>query len=585
MVSLGIMHSVNSTAALMVDGKIVACGCEDRFVGRKSIHAYPKHSVEFCLDCAGVSSEQIDCVVLPYKDFALTAYEKWMVNYDADFSMQDKIREQYQYYKPLLIEGKQVDFLDIFKDKIIPERMDVVKRSNGRYFLKTCIEDHLGIRDDRIVMLDHHLSHIFYAIYTNRDLKTPCLVFNMEGYGGESNGSIVLYKDGKLKTLYKTPYCWIGRLYRYITLLLGMKSNEHEYKVMGLAPYASEYIIREPLEVFRQTACVDGLAIKFKMKPKDIYFHFKEKLEPYRFDAIAGALQRYTEEIICQWVKNAVAQTKVKDIMFTGGVAMNIKAMMVLADQPEVGSLWVGATSSDESLSMGVLYQHAYNEGISIKPLDSIYIGNQIGDDEIRKFIKTKDLETKHRVIYDVDDAELAARLEKGEVLARFSGRAEFGARALGNRSILANPAAPNIVRVINEKIKNRDFWMPFAPVILHERQHDYIINPKNIDSPYMTIGFKTSELAKSHLPAALHPYDYTARPQIIKEEDNPQYHSIIKAFEKRTGIGALLNTSFNLHGEPIVNNLEDALRVFEVSKLDLLQLGRHLIIKNHEEA
>lgn len=582
MITLGMMHSVNATAALMVDGRIVACGCEDRFVRQKSIHAYPKHSVEFCLKHAGIKPKDIDYVMLPYKDFSLSTYERWVVNYDATFSMEDKIREQYDYFKPVLVEGKKLDFLEVFKDKVIPERMKIAERSvrEKRYFLTLCIEDHLGIPQEKIIMHDHHRSHIFYAIYSNPRLKDPSLIFNLEGYGGESNGSITVYKDGTLTPLYQTANSWIARVYRYITLLLGMKSNEHEFKVMGLAPYCSEYTLRKPLEVFRQTAYVDGLDIKFKIKPKDIYFYFKEKLEPYRFDGIAGALQRYTEELICEWVKNAVRKTGIHDILFTGGVAMNIKAMMVLSKLPEVKSIWVGATSSDESLAIGVLYQGAYARNEKIVPLESIYLGGTSSEPEIEEFLTRKKLREKYTVIPNVTDKEIAERLTKGAVLARFFGRAEFGARALGNRSILANPKYPNIIRIINEKIKNRDFWMPFAPVILYERQHDYLVNPKNIDSPHMTLGFDTTEKARTDLPGGLHPYDYTARPQILRKEDNPEYYRIIKAFEKRTGIGALLNTSFNLHGEPIVDSVTDAVRVFDVSGLDMLQLGTNLLIK-----
>lgn len=580
MITLGLTVSVNSTAALMVDGEIVACGCEDRFTRQKSVSAYPKNSIDFCLKYAGASTDQIDYVMLPYKDIDFTNPVHWITNYDATYSMEDKIREQHEYFKPLLIEKRDVDYLEIFKEKIIPERMEIIKRSRNGDFLDTCIEEHLGIGRNKVMRLDHHASHKYYALYSNCALKDPSLIFCMEGYGGESNGSVTVYRNGKMSVLYKTPYCWIARLYRYITLLLGMKSNEHEYKVMGLAPYSSGYTLKKPLEIFRETAYVDGLEIKFKHKPKDIYFYFKEKLEPYRFDGIAGALQRYTEEIICEWVRNAIIQTGVKDVVFTGGVAQNIKAMMELKEIPELDSLWVGATSSDESTAMGVLFQGAHERGIYLKTLKDVYLGSEYDEETIQKFITSKRLNEKYKVVENPEIYDIARRLESGEVMARFCGRAEFGARALGNRSILANPAYPNIVRIINEKIKNRDFWMPFAPVILHERHKDYLVNGKDIESPYMTIGFESTELARKHLPGALHPYDYTARPQILREIDNPSYYSLIKAFEKLTGIGGLLNTSFNLHGEPIVHSLQDALYVFEKSSLDFLQLGNNLIIK-----
>ena len=156
----------------------------------------------------------------------------------------------------------------------------------------------------------------------------------------------------------------------------------------------------------------------------------------------------------------------------------------------------------------------------------------------------------------------------------------EFGARALGNRSILADPRKPDVIHHINKLVKMRDFWMPFAPSIIAERETDYIINPKKIDSRFMAVGFDSTELARQHIPAGLHPFDRTARPQIVTRSDNPEYHSLIKAFEKITGVGALMNTSFNIHGEPIVGTPEDAIDTFKRCGLHHLFIGSWLVSK-----
>ncbi len=582
MILLGIMPLVNSTAALMIDGEIIACCCEDRFTRQKSIAAYPLHAIHVCLEIAGIPPNRIDKVILPYKGMDLSNPTRWVTNYDATFSMEDKIKEQREFFYPLLMEGKDVDFYEIFKNKVHPERLDIVKRAlrEETDFIEICMRDHLAIGNDQIVRVDHHISHLHYAIMSNPSLKDPSLIFCMEGYGGDYNGSVSTYRDGKVSMLYGTPYCWIGRLYRYITLLLGMKSNEHEYKVMGLAPYASEYDMKQPLEIFRKTAYIDGLEIKFRHKPKDIYFYFKEQLEPYRFDAIAGALQRYTEEIINQWVSNGIKKTGIRDVMFSGGVAMNIKAMMEVSKLNDVDSLWVGGTSSDESQSMGALFYYNYQNHLPNKKLNTLYLGKEFSNEQLQSFISDKNLAKKYNIIKNPREKETARLIADGKILARFSGREEFGARALGNRSILANPAYPDIIRIINKKIKNRDFWMPFAPVIIDEREKDYLINEKNILSPYMTIGFETTEPAKKFLKGALHPFDFTARPQILKKRENPSYYRLIKAFEELTGIGGLLNTSFNLHGEPIVHTPDDAVYVFENTQIDMLLLGNNLILK-----
>jgi carbamoyltransferase len=165
-------------------------------------------------------------------------------------------------------------------------------------------------------------------------------------------------------------------------------------------------------------------------------------------------------------------------------------------------------------------------------------------------------------------------------VVARLAGRMEYGARALGNRSILANPNNPDTVRVINEQMKNRDFWMPFAGTLLAERADDYLENPKHLPSPYMMLAFKTKPLAHKEMRAAMHPYDFTMRPQILEQNHNPAYYRLIKAFEKYTGIGGVLNTSFNLHGFPIVLGPSEAYHAFQNSGLQYLALENHLISK-----
>jgi len=170
--------------------------------------------------------------------------------------------------------------------------------------------------------------------------------------------------------------------------------------------------------------------------------------------------------------------------------------------------------------------------------------------------------------------------LAAGKIVARVKGRAEFGARALGNRSILARADAPNAVRTINQMIKNRDFWMPFAPSVLRERETDYLVNPKGLASPYMMLAFPTNPKRRDEIIAALHPQDGTARAHIVDEAWNPGYHRVIREFERRTGTGAVLNTSFNLHGEPLVGSPADAVDTFERSGLPHLALGRFLISK-----
>ena len=194
--------------------------------------------------------------------------------------------------------------------------------------------------------------------------------------------------------------------------------------------------------------------------------------------------------------------------------------------------------------------------------------------------INREGLDSKCKLTTGVGPEEIASLLSEGKIIARCSGRMEFGLRALGNRSILADPRRPDTVRKINQAIKFRDFWMPFTPTILAERQHDYIINPKSLKSPFMTMAFDSTELARKELVATLHPADLTARPQVLEEKRNPEYYSIVKAFEKITGVGGVLNTSFNLHGYPVVLGPEEAIFTFENSELDGLLMNDILIMR-----
>jgi carbamoyltransferase len=307
----------------------------------------------------------------------------------------------------------------------------------------------------------------------------------------------------------------------------------------------------------------------------------------YRFDWIAGAIQKLTEEVLVKWIQRAIETTGIRNVCLGGGVFMNVKANSQIMYETPVEELRICPSAGDESTAIGSAY-HGYKmlcEQNSIefnpRPIPNLYLGPSYCEEEIGSAIEETGLRKKYIVesIEDMTD-QVAGLLAKGKIVARFSGRMEFGARALGNRSILADPSNMEIVKVLNKQIKQRDFWMPFAPTILEERQHDYIQNPKQIEAPHMVLAFNTNRLAWKELRAALHPYDNTCRPQILNEHSNKEYYDLVKKFEAITGIGGILNTSFNLHGEPIVCSPKDAIQTFENSGLGYLALGNFLISK-----
>lgn len=591
MIILGINEGHNASAAVLIDGKLVAAISEDRPSRHSTRSGFPFGSIEQCLAIAGLSKEDVQHVALSTQNLPPKYF--WVPR--ETFSFDDYWREQMEYWAPRFKGGENPTYLNVFKDKIDRERFIydeslIQNEDDGAGMLEARLKHlqaYMSITRDQITVCDHHACHAYYGYVTHPDRDKPLLVFTADGGGDGANGTVWLGKPGEgLKEIKRTQQCNIGRMYRYATLILGMKQFEHAYKVMGLAPYSNEKIGRKAYEIYAQTLQVDGLDFCYKVKPSDNFFYFKERLDGLRFDGIAYGIQRRTEELLTQWVINGIKQTGVSDVVMSGGVAMNIKANKTIWESQQVSSVFVPPGSGDESLSIGAAYMAATNnpsiesERMDALPsLETAYLGMEYSDDEIEKELARIPISMGCHV-RKATPSEVASILASGDVVARFCGRGEFGPRALGNRSILADPRNPNVVRNINEMIKQRDFWMPFAASILAERVDDYIINPKKLSGRYMTIAFDSTPLGQKHLPSGLHPYDQTCRPQVVSKDDNPGYHELLSEFEKQTGVGALLNTSFNLHGEPIVATPENAISTFERSGLGHVLLGNWLVSK-----
>jgi len=359
---------------------------------------------------------------------------------------------------------------------------------------------------------------------------------------------------------------------------------EHEYKLMGMAPYASEKAAEETANIFHSYLGLDekGLSLKRKTirRTNDLHATLVEDLRNKRFDHICAGLQKFTEDLLCTWAANAVKATGIRKILAAGGVFMNVKANKRIAELPEVESFEAFPSCGDETLPIGAYYLEAskrFGDLAALPPLKNFYLGDDLNEQETQAALERSGF----RYERPEDLAETIADLiAGGHPVARCAGRMEFGARALGNRSILADPSNQDVVRVINRMVKKRDFWMPFAPIMMEHRRHDYLKNPKQLPSPYMMMTFDTKENFRD-LIAAVHNADLTCRAQILTEEQNPEMAAILKAFEQRTGRGVILNTSFNLHGFPICRNAEDALHVFRESGLEFLNLGTFIVRKS----
>jgi len=583
---IGVNWDHPAGAALLADTEIVAGVSEERFSKLKNDLSFPRHSLEYCLgfvddpaDIAGVGVVSTE-----------VGYREMLYQYACNLSIADHIREQHEVWYPRIYEGREVDNALVHKDRWITDQYppdywaeyDPAKIETYSQDSADIIADFIGIERTRVKRIDHHLCHAHYGYFASPFRGEEAVVITVDGFGDGLNATLSIARDGKLERFYATDKCILGRIYRHVTLLMGMKPLEHEYKVMGLAPYAKGKYAREVYRVFEELIEVDGIDFVYKNKPRDSYFHFKDRLEGYRFDNIAAGMQMWVEDILTRWVENIVKETGIRTLVCSGGVAMNVKAMGKIGALPEVERLFVPGSGSDDSNCIGAAIVAAVddrsksNSGAYAVP--SLLIGNAVtgGQAVIAESENAADLVIDR----EVTPEKIARLLLDGIIIGRCMGRMEFGQRALGNRSILADPIAEEVVPRINAMIKNRDFWMPFAPVVLDTYNERYLVNPKEIQSPHMTIGYETTPAGWAAMRAACHASDRTARAQILSREDNPDLYALLLAFEKLSGRGALLNTSFNLHGYPIVNTAQDAFGVFMDSELEGLWLAEGLILK-----
>ena len=609
MIILGINWEQNSSASLMIDGKIVGCSSEERFSGVKNDERYPLKAINWLLKKYKIKKSSIDEIC-----FISTVWAPGYIltRHYTTFSIDDYVSEQKKVWFPRIYQNKPTSQMKIFNHKIDNKQFpgpsfwnpiikkykkikDHVSNKNlvneGQIIRTKVVRKHLGIKKNiKISFVDHSSGHAAYAYFGSSEKFKKKLVITIDAFGDYLNYTANVYyqnkKKYKIKTICRGSNFIVGRLYRYITLILGLKPNEHEYKVMGLAPYSKPKYYAEVLEIFRKFQIVKGLKFVDLKRPKDLYFAVKKLIDTKRFDAIAGGLQAYSEELITKWIYNCVKKTGVKNICLAGGVALNVKANYLVSKLPNVKNIYIPASPDDSSQSMGACYaaylKH-YNKNFGLKKpkhFSNVYMGYDVKDDNISK--KVNLLKSGKYLVKKGNINKIAANLiYSGKVIGRVVGSAEFGARALGNRSILADPSKAEIKKIINEKIKSRDFWMPFAASVLASHASKYFELNSEINSySYMTNCVESTKLGKKNLVAALHPYDMTCRPQILSKGTNPGYESLIYEFGKKSGIFGLLNTSFNIHGKPLINNFNDAIKVFRETDLDAIIINNYILIK-----
>jgi carbamoyltransferase len=567
MIILGIHDGHNAAAALVKDGRVLAALQEERLRNEKNWSGFPALAIEELFNLTGLSIRDVDRV----------AYNGYHIHppFTRDQDLQGR-RDNAGWYGRAMHLIRKTPIMGAYRGRRREARL---RAAMG-----------LGLPKEKIHFTEHHTAHAAAAYYGWGRYERPVLVLTADGAGDELSATVSIGREGRLERLAAVGRDdSLGTVYSTITFLMGMVPLEHEYKLMGLAPYAEPKRAAQVADIlFDYMPLPKGLT--WERKPGRppaplMYSYLRQKLELHRFDSIAAGVQLYLEEMLLAWVRAAIKSTGVHHLALSGGVFMNVKANKRILELPEVEGLFVFPSCGDETNAVGAAYWQEAEFGPTrqLPPVGDLYWGGDFDPAAARAAVEKLSAGQAWKIQYFPDDSidlEIARLLAEGEIVARARGRMEFGARALGNRSILADPTLPKVVNTINYMVKNRDFWMPFAPMILEERAGDYLVNPKNIPAPHMILSFDSQPARRDELTAALHPYDQTARPQVLMAAHNPAMHRLLLRFQELTGRGAVLNTSFNLHGYPIVGTPEAAIEVFMKSGLPHLAVGDCLLSK-----
>jgi carbamoyltransferase len=593
----------DSAAALIKDGKIIAAAQEERFTRKKHDAGFPHHAVQYCLDFEGISLDELEAVAF---------YEKPLLKFE-------RLLETYYAFAPRGISSFITSMPVWLKEKL---------------FLKKLIHDQLKLcgeydkRSLKLLFPEHHLSHAASAFYPSPFENSAILT--IDGAGEWATASICKGEGKDISILKELKFQHsLGLLYSAFTYYLGFRVNSGEYKLMGLAPYGNpqkalkyEALIREKLIEIYEDGSVwlnqdyFSYATALKMtdeKRWEELFGFavrkpESALEPYHCD-LGLAIQHITEEIVLKMAREAKRLTGSDHICLAGGVALNCVANGKLDRENIFKNVYIQPAAGDAGGAPGAAlaaYHIYFEKERSLDPgadgMQGTYIGPDFGHRDIEKMSKKMKAVYEHEASFDALADRVAGFLEEGKVVGWMQGRMEFGPRALGGRSILGDARNPEMQKKLNLKIKYRESFRPFAPSVLAEDCEEYFKGKgpypymlvvadvadkrkKNLPDNYqdMDIREKLYQL-RSDIPAVTH-IDFTARVQTVHKETNPRYHQLISAFKKKTGYGLIVNTSFNVRGEPIVCTPEDAYRCFMRTEMDYLVCGNFIFEKSVQPA
>ncbi len=584
----------DSAAALIEDGQILAAAQEERFTRKKHDSAFPENAVRYCLEKAGTTLGDVDSVVF----------------YDKPFLKFERLVETYVTFAPLGFKSFRMSIPLWLREKLFLK--DLLKKQLRKY-------DAGGNWNEKLLFSEHHLSHAASAFFPSP--FEEAVVLTMDGVGEWATTSAAIGKGNRLEVHKEIHFPHsLGLLYSAMTYYTGFKVNSGEYKVMGLAPYGEP---RYTKTIFDNLIDLkeDG---SFRLDMR--YFDYctgltmtnrkfdplfggpprkPEELLTQRHMDLAASIQAVTEEVVRRMTRSLRKETGARNLCLAGGVALNCVANGKVLRDGNFEQVYVQPAAGDAGGALGAaLVGYHMQMGQGRTPdgdgMHGSYLGPSFSSSDIEKRLRNsgarfETLSDETLILTCAED------LAQGKALGWLQGRMEFGPRALGNRSILGDPRSPTMQKTLNLKVKYRESFRPFAPSVLRERVSDWF--ELDSDSPYMLMvadvvksrrremtdeeqnlfGIDKLNVPRSDIPAVTH-VDYSARIQTVHKETNPRYHSLISEFERKTGCPVLVNTSFNVRGEPIVCTPEDAFRCFMGTELDSLAVGNCYLRKQDQD-
>jgi len=587
----------DSAACLLKDGEIIAAAQEERFTRKKHDSSFPHHAILYCLKEAEIIASQIDNVVF----------------YEKPFLKFERLLETYLSFAPKGFTSFIKAMPVWIKDKLF-QKYKLIKE------LKSTLDENVDWRE-RLLFSEHHLSHAASAYYPSP--FNSAAVLTLDGVGEWTTTSLAIGKGSDLKVLKEIHFPHsLGLLYSAFTFYTGFKVNSGEYKVMGLAPFGKPIyadLIKEKL----LTIAKDG-SYQLNM----IYFDYATGLTMTnkKFEALFGgppripetrltqremdlasSIQKVTEDIVIELAKSIAKETGKRNLCLAGGVVLNCVVNGILLRKKIFDNIWIQPAAGDAGGALGaalsIFYLHHNKDRVVSKERDAMrgaYLGPEFTDTEIETDLTACGAIFKK---FNFDDmiAEVVSALINEKVVGWMQGRMEFGPRGLGNRSIIADPRSPIMQKQLNLKIKYRESFRPFAPSVLREDVGKWFEH--YTDSPYMLLvadiqkdkrctktkeeekllGIDKLNVPHSSVPAITH-VDYSARIQTVHKDTNPRYHALISKFKEKTGCPLIINTSFNVRGEPIICTPRDAFKCFMETEMDVLAIGNYVLYKKQQD-